>query len=83
MEIRRCPSCGHEVEKENQLICMYCGKSLTPGKKFDKPDSNLIGKKDENFSSTLISLGALWWILLGAGGIISMTISFKLLFELF
>ena len=80
---RTCPNCGQSLEgNSSSLICMNCGHSITPEKKFDNVDAQKIGEKDENATNVFVSLGALWWVLLIVGGIISSIVSIVLLLDL-
>lgn len=80
---KTCPNCGHSLEgNSSSLICMNCGHSITPEKKFDNVDAQKIGEKDENATNVFVSLGALWWVLLIVGGIISSIVSIVLLLDL-
>ena len=79
----KCPFCGYSLdENSSSLICMNCGHSLTPEKHFDEIDSKEIEEKTEISTNIFISLGALWWILLIIGGIVSSVVSLVLLFEI-
>ncbi len=80
---RTCPNCRHSLEENSSnLICMNCGHSITPEKKFDTVDAQKIGEKDDNATNMFVSLGALWWVLLIVGGIISSIVSIVLLLDL-
>lgn len=80
---KKCPHCGKPLENNSSdLICMNCGHSITPEKKFDNVDSKKIGEKDDNVTNLFVSLGASWWILLILCGIVSSIVSLVLLFEL-
>ena len=80
---RACPNCGHSLEENSSnLICMNCGHSITPEKKFDTVDSHKISEKDDNATNMFVSLGALWWVLLIVGGIISSIVSIVILLDL-
>lgn len=79
----KCPYCGCSLkDKSSTLICMNCGHSLTPEKRFDKVEPKKIGEKDDNATNMFVSLGALWWVLLILGGIISSIVSLVLLFDI-
>lgn len=79
----KCPYCGCSLkDNSSTLICMNCGHSLTPEKRFDKVDSKKIGEKDDNATNMFVSLGALWWVLLILGGIVSSIVSLVLLFDI-
>ena len=79
----KCPYCGCSLkDNSSTLVCMNCGHSLTPEKGFDKVDSKKIGEKDDNATNMFVSLGALWWVLLILGGIVSSIVSLVLLFDI-
>ena len=78
-----CPNCGHSLEDNpSSFICMNCGHSITPEKKFDNVDAQKTGEKDKNAKKVFVSLGALWWVLLIVGSIISSIVSIVLLLDL-
>ena len=80
---KTCPNCGHSLEhNSSSLICMNCGHSITPEKKFDNVAAQKTGENDENATNIFVSLGALWWVFLIGGGIISSIVSIILLLEL-
>ena len=80
---KTCPNCGCSLNDNlSSFVCMKCGHSITPEKKFDTVDVQKIGEKDANVTNVFFSLGALWWILLILGGIISSVVSLVLLFDL-
>ena len=82
IEKGRCPQCGNNIDKDDNLICMHCGHSLRMTKPLDIPNSSEIQKKDENLVNAVISFHSLWCVLLIIGGIISSIVSLSLLFDL-
>lgn len=77
---KTCPNCGHSLEdNSSSLICMNCGCSITPEKKFDNVDAQKTAKKNENATNIFFSLGSLWWGILIVGCIISSIVSIVLL----
>lgn len=81
--VKYCPHCGCSLENNSSnMLCMNCGHSITPEKKFDTVDSQKIEERDNNTTNIFVSLGALWWILLIVGGIVSSIVSLVLLFEI-
>jgi len=82
-EERKCPYCNCSLKNNTSLfVCMNCGHSLTPEKKFDNVDADEIGRKDENATNFFVSANALWWALLIIGSIVLSISSFSLLFEI-
>ena len=79
----KCPHCGCSLkDNSSTLICMNCGRSLTPEKRFDEVNYHEIEEKNNTTTNMFISLGALWWVLLILGGIVSSIVSLVILFNI-